>query len=69
MAVLGYKARWKLISVRWKTTVILTQDRCTVWAKQTMVLETISDAAGNSKVTWVIWNVVLVLLEIVLVSV
>jgi hypothetical protein len=69
MAVLDYKARWKLISVRWKTTVILTQDRCTVWAKQTMVLKTILDAAGNSKVMWVIWNVILVLLEIVLVSV
>jgi hypothetical protein len=39
MALLGYEARWKLILVHWKTTLMLTQDRCTVWAKQTMVLE------------------------------
>jgi hypothetical protein len=60
--------------------LILTQDRCTVCAERTIASEIVLEAADglrnhfgrtrwNSKWTWVMWNLILVDLEIVLVSV
>jgi hypothetical protein len=60
--------------------LILMQDRCTVCAERTIALEIVLEAPDglrnhfgltrwNSKWTWVMWNLVLVDLEIVLVSV
>jgi hypothetical protein len=34
---------WKLFSVRLEIVLILTQDRCAVWAKSTIGLEIILD--------------------------
>ena len=46
------------------------QDRCMVCAEHTIGSEIILDAPdGTSKVTWVMWNLFSVHLEIVLVSV
>jgi hypothetical protein len=48
MALLGSRLKWKLISVRLETVLILLQDMCMVWAKRTMALETIFDAPDGT---------------------
>jgi hypothetical protein len=59
--------------------LILTQDRCTVCAERTIASEIVLETPNglrnhfghirwNTKWTWVMWNLVLVDLEIVLVS-
>jgi hypothetical protein len=59
-----------LDSVRLEIVLILTQDRCTVCAERTTASENhFGRTRWNSKVTWVMWNLVLVHLKIVLVSV
>ena len=64
------RPKWKLVSVRLETKLIMTQHRCTVCVECTIELEIILDAPEwNSYVTWVIWNLTSFRLEIVLVSV
>jgi hypothetical protein len=56
--------------VRLEIMLILTQDRCMICAEHTTTLENhFGRTRWKSKVTWVMWNLVLVHLEIVLVSV
>jgi hypothetical protein len=42
------RLKWKLILVCLEIMLILTQDRCTVWAKHVMVSETILDAPDGA---------------------
>jgi hypothetical protein len=49
--------------------LILTYDRCMVCAQHTRGSEIVLDTRWYSMVTWVMWNLVLVHLEIVLVLV
>jgi hypothetical protein len=59
-----------LDSVHMVIVLILTQDRCTVCAKSTIGSEIVfGRTRWNSKVTWVMWNLVLMHLVKVLVSV
>jgi hypothetical protein len=37
-----------VISIRLEVVLIMTQDRCTVWAKRTMASETILGAADGT---------------------
>ena len=62
------RLKWKLISVRLETVLILTQDRSMVCVERTIGSEIVLDTL-NSKVTWVIWNLASFRLETVLVSV
>ena len=49
---------------------MLVQDRCMVCAERTIGSETVLDAPdGTPRVTWVMWNLVSIRLEIVLVLV
>jgi hypothetical protein len=48
MALLGSRLKWNLISVRLEIVLILMDDSCMVWAKRTMALETILDAADGT---------------------
>jgi hypothetical protein len=42
------RLRWKLVSFILEIVLILTQDRCTVYAKRTIGLETILDALDGT---------------------
>jgi hypothetical protein len=44
MALLGSKLMWKLFFIHLEIVLILTQDRCVVWAKSTIGLEIVLDA-------------------------
>jgi hypothetical protein len=69
MALLGSRLKYKLILVCFRMVLILTQDRCTVCAEKYHRLRNCFGGTGcNSKVMWVMWNLVLVHLEIELVS-
>jgi hypothetical protein len=48
MALLVSRLMWKLVSVRLEIVLIFKQDRCTVWAKHTMALETFLDAPDGT---------------------
>jgi hypothetical protein len=39
---------WNIVSVRLETVLIFKQDRCMVWAKHTMAMEIILDAADET---------------------
>jgi hypothetical protein len=63
------RLKWKLISVRLGIVPILTQDRCTVWAKRTIGLENrFEHTRWNSSVTSLMRNLVSVHSGTVLVS-
>jgi hypothetical protein len=38
IALLGSRLKWKLISIRLEIVLILTQDRCMVWAESSIGL-------------------------------
>jgi hypothetical protein len=59
------RLKWKLDSACFELVLILTQDRCIVYAERTISSEVVLD----HRVTWVMWNLVSVCLETVLVSV
>jgi hypothetical protein len=63
------RLKWKLDSVRMEIVLILVQDRCTVCDERTTSSEIILDTPKNSLQIWIMWNLVLVRLEILLVSV
>ena len=64
------RLKWKLISVRLEIVQILMQDRSMVCAERTTGLEIIfGRTRWNSQVMWVMWNLVLVRVETMLVSV
>jgi hypothetical protein len=42
------RLKWKLISVHLEIVLILTQDRCTVFAERTRVLEIVLDVADGT---------------------
>jgi hypothetical protein len=63
------RLKWKLDSVRMEIVLILVQDRYTVCDERTTSSEIILDTPKNSLQTWIMWNLVLVRLEILLVSV
>jgi hypothetical protein len=48
MTLLGSRLKWKLIFVRFEIVLILTQDRCTVYAKLITGLEIVLDAPDAS---------------------
>ena len=58
-----------LASVCLEIVLILTQDRCKLCAECTIGSKIVLDAPMELLVTWVMWNLVLVRLETVLVSV
>ena len=53
------RLRWKLDLVDLEIVLILTQDRCMVYAEPTICLEVILDTPK----TWVMWNLISVRLE------
>jgi hypothetical protein len=58
------------VSVCLEIVIILTQDRCTVCAEGTTDSKIILDTPDRTpRMTWVLWNLILVPLETVLVSV
>jgi hypothetical protein len=59
--------KWKLDSVRIEIVLILTQDRCTVYAECTIGLEIVLYTPDGYLVTWVMWNLILVHLVTMLV--
>jgi hypothetical protein len=66
------RLKWKLDSVHLEIMLILRQDWCMICAERTTGSEIILDAPDKtprSLVTWVVWNLILVRLETVLVSV
>ena len=44
MVLLGDEAKWMFVLVYMEIVLILTQDRCTVWAECTIGLEIVLDA-------------------------
>jgi uncharacterized protein with PIN domain len=62
------RLKWKLISIRLKIVLILTQDRCIVYAEHTIGSEIVFDTPDR-KVMWVMSNLISVHLEMVLVLV
>jgi hypothetical protein len=48
MTLLGSRLKWKLILVHFEIVLILTQDKCTVYAKRITGLEIILDAPDAS---------------------
>jgi hypothetical protein len=48
MALVGSRLKRKLNLVCLEIVLILAQDRCKVWAKRTMALETILDVADET---------------------
>ena len=59
------RLKWKPISFRLETVLILTQDRITVCVERTIGSEIVLDTL-NSKATWIIWNLASFRLETVL---
>jgi hypothetical protein len=66
------RLKWKLDSGHLEIVLILTQDWCMICAERTTGSEIIlhaPDKTPRSSLTWVMWNLILVRLETMLVSV
>ena len=70
MVLLGEEAQVEAHFWRLEMRLILTRDGCTVGAERIIRSENhFGRTRWNSEVTWVMWNLVLVRLEVVLASV
>jgi hypothetical protein len=48
MVLLGVRLKWKVGWVHLEIVLILTQDRCTVWAKRTIGSEIVLDTTDGT---------------------